>query len=80
MGFRYDDEYIIEVNLDDFDEYNKNKESYTNLWGETYSNKLNIADASTVILDESIETRQLNGIFHDKNLVLIHLESFNYFY
>ncbi len=79
MGFRYDDEYIIEVNLDDFDEYNKNKESYTNLWGETYSNKLNIADASTVILDESIETRQLNGIFHDKNLVLIHLESFNYF-
>ncbi len=79
MGFRYDDEYIIEINPDDFKEYNKNKENYTNLWGETYSNKLNILDASTVILDESIETQQLNGIFKDKNLVLIHLESFNYF-
>ncbi|NMA05273.1 MAG: sulfatase-like hydrolase/transferase [Acholeplasmataceae bacterium] len=79
MGFRYDDEYIIEINPNDFKEYNKNKENYTNLWGEPYSNKLNILDASTVILDESIETQQLNGIFEDKNLVLIHLESFNSF-
>ena len=78
MGFKYDETHTS-VNLKDFDEYNKNKTSYTNLWHETYSNILAIDQAPTVILDPSIQTNELNGIFKDKHLVLIHLESFNHF-
>lgn len=79
MGFRYDDENIIEVNLDDYEQYNKNQVTYTNLWQEVYSNELNKKDASSVWLDPKIDTQQLNGLFKGKNLVLIHLESFNHF-
>ena len=48
---------------------------------QTYSNRLMISDAvDDLYVDESLSTSEdLTGIFKDKNLVLIHLESFNQF-
>lgn len=60
--------------------YDKNVSKYTNFFGETYSNVLNINDASTVRLDPSLgDVTTLNGIFADKNVVYIQLETLNTF-
>jgi len=66
----------------EFDFYNKNVSSYENfIDGKTYSNNLLIKDS--ILTEDSLEgyskNDSLNGIFKDKNLMLIHLESLNYF-
>ncbi|HHT39603.1 MAG: sulfatase-like hydrolase/transferase [Acholeplasmataceae bacterium] len=68
-----------EVSLDYYDEYNKNKESYLNYYGETYSNTLKLSEANNLVVDDSLKQENLNGIFKDKNLVLVHIESLNHF-
>ncbi len=63
-----------------FIEYNRNTENYTNLYGQTYSRTLDIADAPTVNIDEGLlQGHTLNGIFKDKNIVVVHIETFNHF-
>jgi phosphoglycerol transferase MdoB-like AlkP superfamily enzyme len=89
MGVEFDTDYeeILNINNDDdlfeaFDAYNKNKASYINFFdGNTYSNRLMIEDAvSNLYVDPELSTStDLTGIFKDKNLVLIHLESMNQF-
>lgn len=80
FGFDYDDANVYEVDVRTYSEYNKNSESYINFFNEEFSNQLYKHD---VDLDFSInpfmDKENLNGIFEDKELVLIHLESFNYF-
>ncbi|WP_025725412.1 LTA synthase family protein [Acholeplasma granularum] len=69
-----------QIDLSIYDEYNKNKDSYTNLYGQTYHNKLQFKDASTVetpLLNN--ENDLLNGLFKDKNIVIVHIETFNHF-
>ena len=79
LGFKYDFENIVEADPSWYVDYNKNQNTYTNVYGEVYSNNLTKSQASTVILDGTIDNNKLNGILKDKNLVLIHLESFNHF-
>src|SRR5690554_5788518 len=63
-----------------FIEYNRNTENYTNLYGQTYSRTLDMADAPTVNIDEGLlQGHTLNGIFKDKNIVVVHIETFNHF-
>jgi len=63
-----------------FSIYNRNTAVYTNLFGETYGKTLHLKDASTVEVDPSLLVDDtLNGIFKDKNIVVIHIETFNSF-
>lgn len=62
--------------------YNKNRTSYVNFFdGKTYGNRLSTLDVDdNVFIDESIlNGTELHGILAERNLVLIHLESLNYF-
>jgi lipoteichoic acid synthase len=68
--------------LDVFDPYNKNVSSYVNnIDGQTYGNSLSADDTFDGLeVDPSLPVRgTLDGIFKDKNLVLVHMESFNHF-
>lgn len=62
--------------------FNKNKESYNNIIdGKTYSNDLLVKD-SVLNVHDSLNLNSdssLTGVFEDKNLVLVHMESLNYF-
>lgn len=67
---------------EEYDFYNKNKDKYINFIDrKEYSNNLLAKDS--IVTDLSLlginEDESLNGIFKDKNLVLVHLESLNYF-
>lgn len=79
LGFRYDYENVVEADPSWYIQYNKNRDTYTNVYGETYSRTLNKTDASTVLLKDDLNQNTLNGILKDKNLVLVHVESFNHF-
>ena len=62
--------------------YNKNQTSYVNFFdGLTYSNRLTMDQAvSSLFVDPSIaDGDNLHGILEGRNLVLVHLESFNHF-
>lgn len=67
---------------DSFDEYNKNKDEYKNfIDSNIYSKNLLLKD-SVIKENELLNLNgndSLNGIFKNKNLMLIHLESLNYF-
>ncbi|WP_162163968.1 LTA synthase family protein [Acholeplasma hippikon] len=65
-----------------FDLYNTNKEAYTNFIDKKiYQNKLTLADTNGITyIDESLlKDDLLNGMFEDKNVMIVHLESLNYF-
>ena len=62
--------------------YNKNQSSYINFFnGQAYSNRLMINQAvDSLYVDPSIANGDnLHGILAGRNLVLVHMESFNYF-
>ena len=66
----------------DYQLYNKNQSSYINFFdGLTYSNRLTTAQAvDTLYVDPSLTTTSdLHGILEGRNLVMVHMESFNYF-
>ncbi len=88
LGFEtiIDAEEVLEISsdqdaLDVLKMYNKNVSSYTNYFnGQTYSNRLTTNQADVDYIDPSIKNgTSLHGILKDKNIVLVHLESFNYF-
>lgn len=65
-----------------FDSYNKNQTSYVNMLdGNTYTNRLSLDQTfDGLAIDPSLSLGpSLHGMFEGKNLVLIHMESFNYF-
>lgn len=78
-----DENQTIEELIINYDKYNKNKEQYTNfIDNNNYSNKLNFNDINN-LLNKPKElfghnSENINGIFKDKNIVLVHLESFTY--
>ena len=68
--------------IDAYQEYNKNQRSYTNFFdGNTYSNRLTTSQAAdSLFIDPSIaDGDSLHGILSGKNLVIVHIESLNYF-
>jgi len=85
--FDLDIEKFLEVGSENelatmYQEYNKNQESYVNdLDGNTYSNRLTMDQTvDELFIDSSISLgNDLQGILEGRNLVLVHLESFNYF-
>ena len=87
VSFEINYEDILEINNDEdmfqaFNAYNKNKSSYINFFDQnTYYNRLMISNAvDDLYVDPNLSTsNDLTGILKDKNLVLIHLESFNQF-
>lgn len=86
LAFDFDEAAALDINNDDdtmdlLESYNKNVSSYINVFDQqTYSNRLTVDQAEIDYIDPDIQNgNQLQGIFEDKNLVLIHLESLNYF-
>lgn len=79
--FNYNYEEIKEINYDKYDSYNKNKATYNSYFNEdNFSNKLKIADANNLEIDSSLlKDEYLNGVLKDKNIILVHVESFNHF-
>jgi len=85
--FDLDIEKFLEVESENelatmYQEYNKNQDSYINAFdGNTYSNRLTTSQAvNELVIDPSISKgNDLQGILEGRNLVLVHLESFNYF-
>ncbi|TNF09665.1 MAG: alkaline phosphatase family protein, partial [Bacillota bacterium] len=62
--------------------YNKNQDTYVNFFdGNTYSNRLVLDQAvDSLYIDPTIaQGDSLHGILAGRNLVLVHMESFNYF-
>lgn len=89
LGIKFDLDYeeILDINDDEdlvslIQSYNKNQLNYVNYFdNKIYSNRLMIDDAvDSLYVDPNLSTsNDLTGIFKDKNLVLIHLESLNQF-
>lgn len=80
LGVKIIDRDYEEPDLSKFDQYNRNTESYINFLEESYGNILNINQASTVNINSSLLIdNNLNGVFKDKNIVVIHVETFNHF-
>lgn len=68
--------------FDAYQSINKNQTSYINFFdGNTYSNQLTLDQSvPNLFVDSSISKgNQLHGILEGKNLVLVHMESMNYF-
>ena len=77
---------VLDISSDDdllhlLEDYNKNIDSYMNpINGLTYSNRLTTNQADIDYIDPALQDgTNLHRIFEGKNLILIHLESFNYF-
>jgi lipoteichoic acid synthase len=87
ISFDVDYQDILEIEDDQdfynaFNLYNKNKDTYVNYFDQnTYHNELLINDAvDDLYVDSNLSSNaSLKGILKDRNLVLIHLESFNQF-
>lgn len=89
IGQPFDLDLVTFLELEDdeklanaYQEYNKNQSSYVSFFDhETYGNRLTLSQAVTdLTIDDSIlQGNSLHGIFEDKNLILIHLESLNSF-
>ncbi|MFA6800899.1 MAG: sulfatase-like hydrolase/transferase [Acholeplasmataceae bacterium] len=89
LGFDYSVqlEDILEINTQDdlanaYQVYNKNQDSYVNYFNqEIYSNILTTSQTTQdLYIDPSISKgTEVNGILEGKNIVLVHLESLNYF-
>jgi lipoteichoic acid synthase len=64
-----------------YHEINRNLSSYENpLDGEIYGNRLSIDQAVDLKIDlDTFDGESLHGVLKGKNLVLVHLESLNYF-
>lgn len=81
LGFNWaDDNKTKSATVEQFEVYDRNQLSYTNLFGEKYGNILTLDQASTVKLSPKLgEVESLNGIFQDKNIIYIQLETLNTF-
>ncbi len=80
MGINLSNVNLTLPSLTIYNTYNKNQDTYTNLFGQSYSNQLPITQASTVEINPSLlKDGQLNGVFEGKNVVVFHLETFNHF-
>lgn len=79
MGINLSDMDRTVPSLTVYKTYNKNQATYTNLFDETYSNKLHIDQAPSLTAYPALNDMYLNGIFEGKNIVVVHLESFNHF-
>jgi lipoteichoic acid synthase len=89
LGYKFDVNVraVLDIKEDQdmfeaYQSYNKNQSSYVNYFnGKTYSNRLTLDQTiNDLYIDPSlIQDSSLHGILEGKNLVLIHLESFNYF-
>ena len=80
MGINLSSVNLTLPSLTIYNTYNKNQSEYTNFFNQTYSNQLDISDASSVTIDASLlNGTSLNGVFEGKNVVVFHLESFNHF-
>lgn len=79
MGFNLSNTDSTVPSLSIYKQYNKNQDSYTNMFGETFSNELSIDQATALQTYPALNDNKLNGVFEGKNLVVFHLETFNHF-
>lgn len=85
LAFKQFNLYNNNLNIEkkDLEKYNKNKTTYTNIFGETYSNVLEFKDlAKGIQIDPKLTKGKTNldGILKDKNLIVIQLESISELY
>ncbi|MFA7376862.1 MAG: hypothetical protein WCZ13_05075, partial [Acholeplasmataceae bacterium] len=81
FGFDFGKIEYVKSDLQIYEMYNKNQTEYVNLFNQTYGNVLELIDAKTVSVDPALMglNQSLNGIFEGKNIMVIHLETFNHF-
>ncbi len=81
FGFDFGKIEYVKSDLQIYEMYNKNQAEYVNLFNQTYGNVLELIDAKTVSVDPALMglNQSLNGIFEGKNIMVIHLETFNHF-
>ena len=83
IGFDYDvKEYDISDILKELEKENRNKESYTNdIDHKRYNFDLKLSDINNIYgsLIDNYNKETTKGLLEDYNLVLVHLETFNYF-
>lgn len=60
-------------------DYNVNKDKYTDLYGNERYKIIKQSDLEGITIAPELQAENLNGIFKDKNLVLVQLESINQF-
>lgn len=84
IGYDFNKEVVVVENLfENLQDFNKNKDEYINILdGKTYTKEVllqNVENISGKLVENLNPEDSLTGILEDYNLVLIHLESFNYF-
>lgn len=63
-----------------YNKFNKNQNSYTNIIdGNAYSNITKYNKSDDLYIKDLNDQDPINGIFKDKNIILVHMESLNYF-
>lgn len=73
----------FKIELDEFIKFNKNTSSYSNLLGYKGSNIINDENINPdLFIDPKLKknTSNINGLLKNKNIILVHLESFNHLF
>ena len=68
MGFNLSNTDSTVPSLSIYKQYNKNQDSYTNMFGESFSNELSIDQATALQTYPALNDNKLNGVFEGKNL------------
>lgn len=55
--------------------HSKNKDTYTNIFGETIIRNFNTSEIRNVVLSEELQNKEIIGLFKDKNLITVQLET-----
>lgn len=83
VGYDFTKEAVEDELLSNLDDYNKNKDEYINIIdGKTYTKEVLLKDIDNIsgkLVENLNPNDSITGILEDYNLVLIHLESLNYF-
>lgn len=83
VGFDYNNEKHEDKDINEnLDIYNKNKDEYINILdNKKYTKNVKLEDIKNIsgALVDNHYSKNINGILKDYNIVLVHLETFNYF-
>lgn len=83
VGFDYNIEEHEDKDINEkLDIYNKNKDEYINILdNKKYTKNVKLEDIKNIsgALVDNHNSKNINGILKDYNIVLVHLETFNYF-
>lgn len=59
----------------ELEKHSKNKDTYTNIFSETIIRNFNTNEINNVVLSEDLQDKEIIGLFKDKNLITVQLET-----